>query len=141
MNRDFLQRNDVEIRELKSLNPKSNEYKKKFTKLQLKMLSHIKKDFKECLKGDEVYQYKRKRQFNIFLGIVFMVIAFVLLGVSIVLLGDKNPQDFTSAEMQQFIIWMGLVFTSSFLGVFFANHSGLFIRQYLKILIDNYETN
>ena len=139
MDRTFLQSNDFEIRELKTFSPESKEYKRKFTKLQLQMLSHIKNDFKQCTKGDEVYQYKSKRQFNMIFCIIFMVVAFALLAISIALLGNKEPKDFTSAEMWQFILWMSSVFISLCIGMFFAVRSGSFIRQYLKILIDNYE--
>ena len=78
MDRDFLQSKEFEIRELKNLAPDSKEYKKKFTSLQLQMLSNIKKGFKQCSKGDTIYPYKRNRQIHIVLCAVFMVIAFTL---------------------------------------------------------------
>ena len=59
MNREFLQSKDLEIRELKNLTQGSKEYKKKFTRLQVQMLSHIKNDFRQCTKGDKVYPYKK----------------------------------------------------------------------------------
>lgn len=138
MNRDFLKSKDFEIRELKNLVPDSKEYKKKFTSLQLQMLSNIKQDFKQCSKGDIIYLYKRNRKIHIILCAIFMVIAFALLGLSIVSLGNKEPRDFTSAEMHQFIFWMFSVFISLCVGMFFAIRSGRFIRQYLTVLINNY---
>lgn len=113
MDSDFLQSKDLEIRELKSLIPGSKEYKKKFQKLKAQMVSQIFIDFKQCSKGDEIYTYKRKHRINIFLCIIFIVIAFVLLGFSISSLGDKEPQAFTSAEMQEFILWSFFLFHHS----------------------------
>jgi predicted nucleic acid-binding Zn ribbon protein len=138
VDRDFLQSKDFEIRELKNFALGSKEYRKKFTRLQLQCLSDIKKDFKQCSKDDDIYPYKRKRQIHIVLCVIFMLIAFVLLGFSIASLGDKEPGDFTSAEMQQFILWMGSVFISLCIGIFFAVRSGRYIKQYLMALIDNY---
>lgn len=82
MDRDFLQSKDSEIRELKSLILGSKEYKRKFQKLKTKMVSQIFRDFKQCSKGDKIYLYKRKHWNNIFLCIIFMIAAFVLLGLS-----------------------------------------------------------
>lgn len=139
MDRDFLQSKDFEIRELKRLIPGSKEYKRKFQKLKVQMVSQIFKDFKQCSKDDKIYLYRKKHRINIFLCIIFMVVAFVLLGFSILSLGDKEPQDFTSAEMQEFILWMGSIFISLCTGMFFAIRAGCFISQYLTFLVENYE--
>lgn len=139
MNKQFLHSKDQEIRELKRMIPGSKQYKKKFQKLKAQAVPNVFKDFKQSSKGDEVYWYKRKHRIRLLLSLVCILVAVVLLVFSVLSLGDKELQDFTSAEMQQFILWMSSISVSLSAAMLFAIHAGGYISQYLVAVIDNYD--
>lgn len=139
MDKNFLQSKDVEIRELKSLAPHSKEYKKKLQLFKAQMAPRVFKDFNQSTKGDFIYPYRKKHRANLLFCAIFAVAAFVLLGFSIAALGDKEPEAFTSAEMQQFILWMGSIFLSLCAAMFFAIRAGNVVSRYLQLVLKNYE--
>lgn len=128
---EALKYNYFVIQELRSLHPKTKEYKKALADLIIGCSYAALQDFKWAVPESEAYRYRQKYRKMFAIVFFFMILSVVATVLMVLIGGDDQVQEFTPEETKAFLFWMGAMFLPLALGLIAAFKARGVIGQYV----------